>query len=132
MTDLIERVARAICADLHGDPDAPLTSNLADTATLNWVQFADAARDAISAYHAHLAEAGLMVVPRVASDAMRDAASALSVSRQVDSMILLAIAHGARQLPMNPTPLEQWWQAMLDAYQTEPAPKALDSPDATK
>jgi hypothetical protein len=65
-----------------------------------------------------LRDAGFVVVPRVATPDMLNAANALPVTKQVNGLVgMTAIRQGGDTgLPQPPnSPIEQWWAAMVAA-----------------
>ena len=77
-----------------------------------------AARAAIDAHKAALAEAGYVIVPREPTDTMMAAALVDPVTEAVDGLIMFARAHGAH-LPAkyrgNNIPLKRWYRTMVGA-----------------
>jgi hypothetical protein len=91
LSEMVDRVAQAICAD---------------SMTLDWREYRAEARRAIEAM-------------REPTEAMTKAANEQPCTKAIDGMAVLAHAHGYELpkefRPPNDVPLVLWWKAMIDA-----------------
>lgn len=109
MTDMVERVARALLAgDIENYGDEVVEKTIPCWRTHSWL-YKKRARSSIAAM-------------REPTDGMIKAAAETDGMKAVDGMVMVAFIHGQKLPDGKPSPLLQAWRAAIDAALQEDKP----------